>query len=160
MVSIIHLHFVHSKFKSIQAASANTAKLSCCWESGSTSNSSSTGTSDEDQLDSRCCWKNTRYMELLSKRSNADSSVRGLVRSLAIPEGLCELLWRDNRYFPKTISTHVADALPSTAFKPLVVAGSNKNKTIEEALISLEPSVASNKLSFPFHNANHHTLLS
>ena len=125
----------------------------------SSSSSSSSNSSDEDQSDSTCFAKNIEYLEHLSIR-RVDPSCRGLVRSMAIRENLCDLSMRDNHHYPVILKSLTPNtfvgALPSAHIEPLVALETDttcKTRQIGEDRVSLDP-VASKD-----HSSRSHPLL-
>ena len=90
-----------------------------CESTDSCSSSSCSCSSDEDQADPK---RNIEYLEHLSIR-NEDPSLRGLVRSMAIRENLCDLLRCDNHYCYEIIHSAtpspVVGALPPANIQPM-----------------------------------------
>ena len=142
-----------SPTSSFKSSGQGPMKSDRCESTDSCSSSSCSCSSDEDQADPK---RNIEYLEHLSIR-NEDPSLRGLVRSMAIRENLCDLLRCDNHYCYEIIHSAtpspVVGALPPANIQPFMVLETDtidKTKQMEEDSGSLD-SVASKNQSTQLH---------
>lgn len=140
-VALFHAVVLQRRQRQRRGCSSPNASKSFSTDSCSSSSSSS---SDEDPAE---------YLEHLSIRK-ADPSLRGLVRSMAIRENLCDLLRRGNNCSSEIIHSPTpisfVGALPPADIQPFVVLDTDtigKRKQMEEDSVSLDPVASKNQSS-------------